>query len=253
MERPLVALTTWMVPEAGSHRQPQAGIYGAYVHALADAGLAAVLVTPLHDAASIEAILARCDGLVLSGGEDVDPARYGQTPVVPLDDVSAERDAMEWQALELAYARSLPVLAICRGVQVLNVFRGGTLWQDLPSQQPGAAAHQQTAPWGSPAHEIEVRAGSRLHAALGGATRVAVNSYHHQAIRDLAADLEVTAATGDGVIEAVEAVGARWVLGVQWHPERYLPDAPPSHPDRRLFRAFADAVRSCGRAVTAAG
>lgn len=239
--RPLVAVSTEAVERAGRHERPMATLYGAYLSCVQDAGLTPVPITPLHDEAAIRQIVSSCAGLVLTGGEDVDPRRYGEEPIPDRCFVTPARDAMEWAALEVALSRRLPVLAICRGIQVLNVFFGGSLWQDLPSQRPQADVHEQGAPWGESWHEIDVKPGSRLHAILG-AGRVRVNSWHHQAVRDLAAGLEITATTADGVIEGVEAAGPDFVVGVQWHPERVPAGAAADHPDRRLFRAFADAV-----------
>jgi putative glutamine amidotransferase len=241
--RPLIALTTDFAEKAGRHQRPQATIYGAYLARIQEAGLTPVLITPLHDEAAIRQIVSSCAGLVLTGGEDVDPHRYGEEPLPDLCFVTPARDAAEWLALDCALQQRLPVLAICRGIQVLNVHRGGSLWQDLPTQNPGTVVHEQSAPYGQPAHAVSVTPGSRLHAILG-ATSVRVNSYHHQAPRAAASGLMVTARADDGVIEGMEVAGPDFILGVQWHPERLPDDAGSEHPDRRLFRAFADAVHA---------
>jgi putative glutamine amidotransferase len=180
------------------------------------------------------------DGLLLTGGEDVDPARYGALPSPALGTVSRARDILEFALLREARARDLPVLAICRGIQVVNVALGGTLWQDLPSERPGAVAHDVTGDRTARTHRINVAAASRLHAALG-ASSCAVNSRHHQAVRDLAPGLAATAWSEDGLIEGVEAEGGAWLVGVQWHPED-LADADQAAPDHGIFRAFRDAV-----------
>lgn len=241
--RPLVALSTEMVAQAGRHKRPQATIYGSYIARLQEVGLTPVLITPLHDEAAVRQILASCAGLVLSGGEDVDPRRYGEEPIPDVNFVTPERDVVEWVALDEALGRQLPVLAICRGIQVLNAHRGGTLFQDVPSQKPDALVHEQTEPWGSPAHAVQIVAGSRLHAILGG-TSLDVNSYHHQAPKDVAPGFVVTARAPDGVIEGMETTGPDYIVAVQWHPERIGDDAPDDHHDRRLFRSFADAVHA---------
>jgi putative glutamine amidotransferase len=237
-----VALTTGAVDRAGRHEQPQARIYGAYLTALEDAGLTPVLVTPLHSADAARTLVENCAGLVLSGGEDVDPARYGEAPIPELDAVSAERDALEWLAIDAALARNIPIFGICRGVQVLNVHLGGTLYQDVPAQRPDAGIHEQPEPWGEDAHDIAIAENSLLWRIVGNSC-IRVNSFHHQAIKDLAPGLAVSARTEDGLVEGVEAVSYPWLVGVQWHPERYSAATPAAHPDRRLFRAFADAVR----------
>lgn len=239
---PLVAVTTEAAEAAGRHGKPQVQLYGAYLARLTEAGLTPLLITPFHDEAAVGEIVGMCSGLVLTGGEDVAPQRYGEDVLGDLVFVTPERDAAEWAALAAAYRMALPVLAICRGIQVLNVYHGGTLWQDIPSQRPGGVAHEQTQAYGEAAHAVSVRAGSLLHGIVG-ADGVRVNSYHHQAPKDIAPGLAVTATSEDGVIEGLEPTDGSWVVAVQWHPERLPEDAAPDHPDRRLFNAFADAVR----------
>ncbi len=237
---PLVAVTTTLVPSAGTHGRPQVALYASYLTPLDSLGLAPVLLTPAHSAASVQALLAQCRGLVLTGGEDVDPRRYGEDPIEQLGEVAPERDELENTALTMALERDIPVLGICRGCQVLNVFYGGTLYQDLPSQLPDAGTHEQPT-WEDTSHGVEVRPGSRLDEIVGGQD-LRINSFHHQAIKDLGHGLEVAALADDGVIEAIEARDRAWVIGVQWHPERHEATAPDSDPDRLLFGAFRQAV-----------
>jgi putative glutamine amidotransferase len=180
------------------------------------------------------------DGVVLGGGVDVDPPRYGQTarPEAGVE-VDRERDATDLAVFEKAWAEETPVLGICRGLQVVNVALGGTLIQDLPSERPSSLQHQ-----GGPRdrarrdHAVQIAAGTRL-AAAAGASEIGVNSRHHQAIDRLAAGLTASAQAPDGTVEGVESAGTRWCVAVQWHPEN-LADDPPS---RALFDAFARAVR----------
>jgi putative glutamine amidotransferase len=239
--RPLVALTTTSVAQGGTHARPQILLYSAYIRALEVHGLAPLLVTPHHAAGSVHALLERCCGLVLSGGEDVDPLRYGEQPHPLLETVTPERDEMEWTALGIALERGLPVFAICRGVQLLNVFFGGTLYQDIGAQYPTQLRHAQDEPWGERSHRVTVDDDSLLRRIVGTDTLL-INSFHHQAIKDVAPALRVTAVAEDGLIECVEATQHPWVIGVQWHPERHEARAPESDPDRRLFAAFRDAV-----------
>lgn len=240
--RPLVAVTMEAVQSAGRHGKPQTHIYGAYLDRLQEAGLTPVLISPLHDEAAVRQLVASCAGLVLTGGEDVDPRHYGEDALPDAKCfITPERDAAEFTALAVTEELSLPVLAICRGIQILNVRRGGTLWQDLPLQRQDAGLHEQREPYGEPAHDVTLAHGSRLRAIVGAET-VRVNSYHHQAVKDVAPGLHATAVTADGVVEGLEAAGPDFVVGVQWHPERLPPDAGAAHPDRRLFRAFAEAV-----------
>ncbi|MEJ2677902.1 MAG: gamma-glutamyl-gamma-aminobutyrate hydrolase family protein [Gemmatimonadota bacterium] len=238
--RPKVALTTGLNERQGGRRRVV--LWDTYLQSLERVGLAPVLVTPVHSRESIASLMADCDGLVLSGGGDMDPALWGEAPVPGLDDVSPERDAMEYAALDEALARDLPVLGICRGCQVVNVYFGGTLYQDLDTQRPGGVQHRQSAGWDRTQHEVDVAPGSRLAGVLGpGAVRV--NSFHHQAVRDVGSGLVATA-TADGLVEALESRGHGWLVAVQWHPERHAADAADTDPSIRLLRAFSDAVNA---------
>jgi len=237
---PLVAVTTTIVPQAGVHGRPQVALYASYMAVLDRVGLAPVLITPAHTAASVQALLAQCSGLVLTGGEDLDPRRYGEDPIAQCGPPIPERDELETTALNLALERDIPVLGICRGCQVLNVYYGGTLYQDLRAQRPDTGAHEQEA-WGGRSHGVTVEPGSRLDEIVHGQV-LRINSFHHQAIKDLGPGLQVAALADDGVIEAVEARDRAWVIGVQWHPERHEATAPDSDPDRLLFGAFRQAV-----------
>lgn len=203
----------------------------AYVRALEDAGLIPLAVptmlAPRLAAAALEAVR----GLVLTGGEDVAPDRYGARPHPSLGDVDAIRDAAEIALIETARVRRLPILAICRGIQILNVALGGTLYQDLDSERPGPVPHSGA----RSVHPVRVERGSLLARALG-TERATVNSRHHQAIRDLAPGLKAVAWADDGVIEGAESseTGGPWTVGVQWHPEDLT--------ERALFDGFARAV-----------
>ena len=192
-----------------------------YVEGVAGAGGAPVVLPPAGDERAAEAVIQSLDGLLLSGGSDLDPGYYGEEPVPELGVTLPERDAFEMALVGLALRRGMPVFGICRGMQVLNVALGGTLYQDLPSQwKPDLLKHRQDTPKWQPTHEVRVRDGSYI-AEVMGRESVKVNSYHHQGIRVLAEGLVVTGRSSDGVVEAVEAVdlSERWLLGVQWHAE----------------------------------
>jgi putative glutamine amidotransferase len=175
------------------------------------------------------------DGLVLTGGTDVDPLRYGQTPIPETDEPDRERDEIELELLEEAIQRDLPILAICRGFQLLNVHQGGTLIQHIES-----GTHRVESPdKGEPAHEVEIVAGSKLGEILG-APRVAVNSRHHQAVDRVGANLQVVGrSVGDGIVEALELPDKRFVIAVQWHPENQV---RRSAQQLRLFQALKAAA-----------
>jgi putative glutamine amidotransferase len=176
------------------------------------------------------------DGLILTGGEDVDPAWYGADPSPLLSPPSRERDLFELALFAVARQRELPILGICRGIQVINVALGGTLFQDLPSERPGRVNHRPDGPRDSRSHTVRLRPGSRTAEALGS-TSITVNSSHHQAIKELATGLVAAGWTEDDLIEAAESPpGDPWLLSVQWHPEEMHLDR--AAPDRGLFAAL---------------
>ena len=209
-----------------------------YMNRLLKAGAIPVLLSMDMDSAQIALCLSRLDGLMLSGGNDIDPMIFGESPASGLGQVSPKRDKLEMKLIKDAYRRDMPIFAICRGVQSLNVALGGTLYQDLPTQYVSPASqpailHSQTAPERYASHTIALEIGSPLHAIFGMDT-IGVNSFHHQAIKDLAPSLTVCARASDGVIEAVYDAGKAFVYGVQWHPERMKEGMP-------LFHKFAEA------------
>ncbi|HEY8166973.1 MAG TPA: gamma-glutamyl-gamma-aminobutyrate hydrolase family protein [Gemmatimonadaceae bacterium] len=210
----------------------------AYVTSLENAGLIPIVVPPLRSPDAVRAVVEAVDGVLLTGGEDVDPALYGQAPHEKLGTVNRVRDETEIALVKAARSLRKPVLAICRGPQLLNVALGGTLIQDIPSCVPNALPHYPEAERGERTHEVSIEEGSRVASAIG-ATNVRVNSLHHQSILEPAPDLIVTARAPDGIIEAVETRDRNWwVMAVQWHPEE-MNDSPEPW-DRGLFHAFAE-------------
>ncbi len=203
-------------------------------------------VRVLEPSDAVSEVMAAIDGLLLSGGEDVDPARYGE-PRHPSVDVNAGRDAFEIALVEQIRSKGLPLFAICRGIQVLNVALGGSLVQDIPSQVPGALEHRFAVPPHqsySLAHEVWIDKDtvlSRLmRERLNDSDACEVNSRHHQAVKLAAPGLVVSATAPDGVIEAIEDSAARFCVGVQWHPENFWRTGE----FRPLFEGFVDA---CGK------
>jgi putative glutamine amidotransferase len=194
-----------------------------YVESIRRAGGEPVEVVPGVE--KPEHILARVDGLMLTGGGDVDPTLYGEEPLASFQAAESGRDAFEIELSRAAIASRIPLLAICRGMQVLNVAMGGTLIQDIPSQVPGALEHSVPEPRFHIAHEVWVAKGSTLSTLLAdhmedGET-CHVNSRHHQSVKQAASGFEVTATSPDGVIEAMEMAGAPFCVAVQWHPENF--------------------------------
>jgi putative glutamine amidotransferase len=210
----------------------------AYTDALARAGLVPLIVPPLA-ASAASTVLDGVAGLVVTGGEDVAPSRYGAAPH-PSVELHEGRDESEIALILEARRRRLPTLAICRGIQVANVALGGSLVQDIPSQCPGALNHDPGGNRDARVHEVSVDPTSRLARALG-AECLTTNSFHHQALARVSKDLRVTARASDGVIEGAESVDDEWwMLAVQWHPEELMDTPEPW--DRNIFSAFARAV-----------
>jgi putative glutamine amidotransferase len=231
---PLVALTATTAAADGIVR---VRTNAAYVRALEAAGLVPLVLAPL-DAAHAERALDAVSGLVLTGGEDVAPWRYGEPPHPELGSVNESRDAWELALIDAARRRGLPTLAICRGIQMLNVALGGTLVQDIASQCPSALPHAEKGARGRRVHEVSIEPESRLANVLE-APRLTVNSAHHQSIARVADGLRVTARAPDGIIEGAEWVGDDWwAVGVQWHPEELIETPEPW--DRGLFAGFGE-------------
>ncbi len=214
-----------------------------YVRSVEQADAIPVVLAP-GPPADAAPLLDRLDGLLLSGGVDVDPALFDQAPHPKLRRVDRRRDDLEIALVREAVRRDLPILAICRGIQVLNVASGGTLIQDLPSDIAGGERHDCPEPRSRRVHRIGVDPGTRLCGILGEAT-IPVNSFHHQAVGRLGSGLVVSARCDeDGVIEGIEMPDRRFVVGVQWHPETFWDH---SESFQSLFDAQAEACRAGAR------
>lgn len=232
VQLPRIGLTTYREPASwGVWDVPADLLPASYSDAIQAAGAVALLLPPAsHDPiATAESALDGLHGLLLAGGADLDPSRYGASRSPDTGPARPDRDAWELALARVALHRGLPVLGICRGMQVLNVALGGTLLQHLPdiagsdTHRPVVGAHGR--------HRVRFTQGSRLGAILGASAEVA--TYHHQALDSLGGELTPTAWADDRIVEAAELPGAAWVVGVQWHPEVH--DRDP------LFRAFVDA------------
>jgi gamma-glutamyl-gamma-aminobutyrate hydrolase PuuD len=243
VSRPVIGITTYVEPARwGSWDRDAALLPQSYVAAVVAAGGVPVLLPPVPDAAA--AVIATLDGLLVSGGADVDPSRYGQAAHETTDRPRTDRDSWESDLLRLALESRIPVLAICRGLQVLNVALGGTLHQHLPDVC-GHEGHRPV-PGTYGTTTVGLVAGTRVATILGSraptgvAAEVDVPCHHHQAVDRAGDGLVVSGRAADGTIEAMELDDAdRWVVAVQWHPE--------DGTDPRLFEAFvAEAARSGG-------
>jgi putative glutamine amidotransferase len=224
---------------------PRFGQNQAYVNAVARAGAAPLLIPLLEETALLHALYDHLDGLLLPGGVDVHPAEYGEEVHEKCGDISPLRDRVELALVRWAIDDGKPLLAICRGIQVLNVSLGGSLIQDIGACLPDALEHN----WGAGyershiAHTAHIRPGTRL-AGLVDSAALPVNSLHHQAIKDLAPRLTVAATAPDGLVEAAEVHGHPFALAVQWHPEELATQ------DARAQALFDALVEACRAAVS---
>jgi putative glutamine amidotransferase len=242
MNRPFIGITCGTSALDKDAAQPQDRLNHAYSRAVYQAGGMPVLLPNLTEPDGPASLLDRLDGLLLSGGYDVDPVLFGEERLNDTVEVDGERDRVEMPLIRAAVERRTPLLAICRGIQALNVALGGTLWQDIPAQTPSLLHHRQMEPRHAATHAVAMDPQSRIAQIVGGA-RMEVNSFHHQAVKDLAQPLRVVARAEDGIIEAVEGVEGGFVLGVQFHPEEMTGVCEQA---RRIFRVF---VEEAGRWV----
>ncbi len=247
MKRPVIGVTTQTL-HAIEHIPgdlPASWVMNQrYATAVSRAGGAPLLVPLIDDDPdALRAIYESLDGILVPGGVDIDPARYGTAPHAALGRTDAARDAVELQLTTWALAEGKPFLGLCRGLQIMAVASGGTLWQDIASERPDSIKHDYfpTAGWSRDhlAHDVDVVGGSRLAGALG-AGQLPVNSMHHQGVRTLGAGLVAAAVASDGLIEGAELPGETFAVAVQWHPESFAPGAASMG---QLFEDFVDAAR----------
>jgi putative glutamine amidotransferase len=237
--RPLVGIPCQADFREGSKR-PIYGNNRAYVHAVEDAGGIPVLIPMLNVVGLLESLLTRLDGLLLSGGGDIDSSRYRAEPHRLLSCVDTQLDELEFSLARWALQENMPILGICRGMQLLNIVYGGSLYQDLAEEYPGSLEHcRRELPRTTTIHNVHVLAGSRMEKILG-ASEVRINSLHHQAIKEPGSNIQISGRAEDGVAELMEVVDRRFVVGIQGHPEEIYAREPAY---ARLFTAF---VKACG-------
>jgi putative glutamine amidotransferase len=245
--RPIIGIPTQTLQSLGgvsADIPPSWVMSQRYIQTLVQAGAIPWMI-PLVDTATLRGVFDAVDGLFLPGGADIDPASYGRGPHPLCDRTDPERDRVELAMARWAIAEGKPVLGVCRGMQLINVAAGGTLYQDLAEQMPGAIKHDYFPFMGRGfardffAHSVQVAPGTRL-ARLVGAGALKVNSMHHQGVKTLGRGLRPTAVSPDGLVEAVELDGDAYALAVQWHPEA-LTDADDR--SRALFEDFVEAAR----------
>ena len=246
IDRPLIGISTQTLQAIDGIPEglPQSVVMNQrYYQATASAGAATVLIPLLDDIESLRAIYDRMDGILIPGGVDIDPTAFGETPHERLGRIDPARDRVELQLVKWAVEDHKPVLGLCRGLQVINVALGGTLYQDLEAQYPNALKHDYFPNYGFErdylAHEVALAPGSRLAHAMA-ASSIPVNSMHHQGIKELGRSLAPSATAPDGLIEAIESSGDSFLVGVQWHPEVFDSKDPNTE---HLFSEFLAAAR----------
>lgn len=243
MAKPIIGLTgTRHTRKTNLPGMPLAGVALSddYSQGIEAAGGLPVVIPYVADEVTLGDIATRLDGLVLTGGEDIDPTMFGEEPHHGQGTVVVERDKMEIALVQMMRAQGKPILGICRGIQIVNVALGGTLYQDLLRQWKGEIQHSQLAARNHLSHRVKLAPGSELSSCFGGETTIRVNSFHHQAVKGVAPSLQAVGWDAEGLVEAVESVGGPFVLAVQWHPENLWRDHPQVV---NLFKTVVDAAK----------
>lgn len=234
--KPVIGLTGSYKPDPET---PQHFLNQSYFDAIRHFGGIPLLIPVLAEDTELAFLLKQCDGILLTGGNDLDPALFGESVLNDTVVIAAERDEAEFRVLDLAVQRNLPIFGICRGIQVMNVYFGGTLYQDIPSQIPSDISHRMEKPFHRTCHSCMVEKDTPLHN-LAGVSRFGVNSHHHQAVMDLAHGFIAMGHSEDGIIEAICDPAKAFCWGVQWHPERIWDIENVS---AKLFEAFISACK----------
>jgi putative glutamine amidotransferase len=238
MSKPLIGLTTSCFFKRSD--RTVIGVNEPYTISIVNAGGIPILVPINLSDEDTKVLLSRVDGILFTGGYDVDPKQYGNPPHARVEGIDADRDRVEIHLIQTAMRINKPMFGICRGCQVINVALGGSLYEDLDEQHPGAVSHDRhDRPRDYLSHQVALEPDSHLMEILVTG-QAQVNSLHHQGIRRLAQELKVAATAPDGLVEAFEITGQRFGLAVQWHPE----ELQAHKPMRRLFEAFVEACVS---------
>ena len=237
MRRPIVGVL------AEVDAEKRCSVMQAYLAAIESSGGAPFLLPYSEEEGTLQALLSFCDGVLFTGGADISPSLYGEETREACGEIYPYRDRLEMRAFSLVMEKNLPILAICRGAQLVNAALGGTLYQDIPTEYETAIGHRQSEPRYAHSHEVHVLAGTPYHRLIR-AERIRANSFHHQAIKTLGRGLSVMAKADDGIVEAVYLEGDRYLRAYQWHPER-LCGHDPNH--RAIFDDFIEACRSVRR------
>ena len=228
--KPIIAIIAGVDDEIVSQAQP------LYISAIERAGGIPIVMPYVWQRETADQIVSLCDGFLFAGGPDVHPKRYGEEIKEACGVIRERRDELELMAFEEIYKTKKPILAICRGSQVVNVALGGTLYQDIPTEIKTDISHRQTEPKSSHSHDVNVTEGTPLHA-LVGKSRMGANSFHHQCIKALGKGLEVMATADDGIIEAIYST-EQYIMAYQWHPERLV---DISEDNKAIFDDFIEA------------
>lgn len=230
--RPVIAITPIIEKDGFFYTRSE------YVDSVAKSGGIPLMIPYVEDLTILKNIIEKCDGVLFSGGFDIDPSRYNQVKKQTCGQVSLMRDRLDFNLLDIALGLDKPILAICRGTQLINVFQGGTLLQDIPTEINSMLIHRQDEPHDIPSHEVEIIDNTPLSNLLNE-KNIPVNSLHHQCVDKIGKDLKVMAKSPDGVVEALYFPSKRYVRCYQWHPERSFIS------DERSRKIFKDFINNC--------
>jgi putative glutamine amidotransferase len=236
--KPVIGLTTYYEDKP---RRTLTSVSNNYINSVINAGGLPIMIPITNDDWNINKYIDMLDGILFTGGEDISPILFGENPLKQVTYISTDRDTHEIAMFKKAYEKNIPILGICRGIQLMNVAQGGTLYQDIDAQIQGALGH---GPMENPVNELYHTVSIQKESILFNifqTDELKVNSFHHQSIKDLGSDLKVTALSTEGIIEGVESCQKDFVVGVQWHPE----DLTAKYP--LFLKLFQQFILACGK------